>query len=415
MTDVPAKPLSAHGERLAALDGLRGFAVLWVMLHHFLHGATHGNLLVGGIFTFIHYGYWGVDVFFVLSGFLITGILFDTKNADNYYSSFYARRALRILPLYYGVIFAVFVVAPFIIQYTAAQRALCSEQIWLWLYVGNIAMVVKKAPIYDAGGIKLLHLWSLAIEEQFYLLWPLVVYYCSRRRLIQVCFGLCALAMVSRITVDYLGAAKVTASFFTLSRVDGLALGALAAMLARSPGGLAARVGFARRLAAVSCVLVVVLLYTQAKVGWVDSPAGYGISLIRLGLFMAVLMLAVGGPPGGWTRRAFSQKWLIFFGKYSYGLYVFHYMMLPIFDRYFSAQRLESLLFGRFIAGMAARMIICTGISLVVALLSWHLFEKHFLKFKDRYAPHRTALPPAEVAPSEHALATATGTTAKAT
>jgi peptidoglycan/LPS O-acetylase OafA/YrhL len=107
---------------------------------------------------------------------------------------------------------------------------------------------------------------------------------------------------------------------------------------------------------------------------------------LRLGLFMCVLVLAVGA--SGWTSRIFSMRWLSFLGKYSYGLYVFHYMMMPLMDRWVSTERMSTLL-GSFIVGMAAHLAICIGASIVVALLSWHLLEKHFLKLKRHFVPHR--------------------------
>ena len=193
-----------HG-RILASRWHRGFAVLWVMVYHFLAGASHHNWLLGSVFAFAHYGHWGVDVFFVLSGFLITGILYDSRAADNYFRAFYARRAPRILPLYYFVLIGVFVVWPLVIHYTADEAAVARHQVWMWFYVGNIAMVVKNAPLYDGGRIKLLHFWSLAIEEQFYLLWPAVVLIFERRRQIYFCFALIFTAICSRIVIDNLG------------------------------------------------------------------------------------------------------------------------------------------------------------------------------------------------------------------
>jgi len=99
-----------------------------------------------------------------------------------------------------------------------------------------------------------------------------------------------------------------------------------------------------------------------------------------------VLVLAVGA--SGWTSRVFSMRWLIFLGKYSYALYVFHYMMMPLLDRWFSVERMSSL-FESFIVAMAAHLALCMAASIVMALLSWHLLEKHFLKLKKHFVPAR--------------------------
>ena len=371
-----------EADRISALDGLRGFAVLWVMLHHFTHGATHHNPLLNAGFTFARYGYWGVDVFFVLSGFLITGVLHDSKNASNYLSAFYARRSLRIFPLYFAALIIVFVLLPMVHTLTPQQHAMAQQQGWLWAYMGNLAMVFHNAPIYDAGGIKLLHFWSLAIEEQFYLVWPAVVLMLSRVGLMRVCVSLVLVAAASRFTLNAIGIGEQVASFFTLSRVDGLALGALVALVARGPGGLVKWIGKAPWFGFGFAVTLGLVLAARQSI---PELAQYWIPMLRLGLFMCVLVLAVGA--SGWTSRIFSMRWLSFLGKYSYGLYVFHYMMMPLMDRWVSTERMSNLL-GSFIVGMAAHLAICIGASIVVALLSWHLLEKHFLKLKRHFVPH---------------------------
>jgi len=374
---------SDHG-RLPALDGIRGFAVLWVMLHHFLAGAAHHNPILNGIFAFARYGYWGVDIFFVLSGFLITGILLDTRGADNYFRSFYARRALRIFPLYYFALYLVFVLVPLFHPLSAQQSAMAKQQIWMWAYVGNIAMVVKNAPIFDAGGIKLLHFWSLAIEEQFYLVWPAVVLMFSRRGLVVICSALIVLATVSRITLDQIGIEQPMASFFTLSRLDGLALGAIAAVLARGAGGLERWIRPAKWLG-VSAVIALALALLAMQMQWLEPLPGYCVPPLRLGVFVSVLVLAVGS--AGPARQALSSTWLRFLGKYSYALYVFHYMLIPVFDRLMPRERMTAT-FHSFVIGAAVRLAICIAVSIVAALLSWHLLEKHFLGMKRWFAPH---------------------------
>src|SRR6266545_6574103 len=290
--------------RIPALDGIRGFAVLWVMLHHFLAGATHHNPVLNGAFWFAAHGYWGVDVFFVLSGFLITGILYDSRNADNYFGAFYARRSLRIFPLYYCVLTGVFVLTPIFYTWSTEQAALAKQQFWLWAYCGNIAMVVKNAPIYEAGGLKLLHFWSLAIEEQFYLVWPAVVLAFSRKNLLRICGMLVIVAAISRYLIDRMGIEQPMASFFTFSRVDGLALGAMAALLARGTGGLAAWLRPSRVLAVVCGLGLAVALAAQDH-HWMGEVPKHLIAPLRLGLFVTVLVVAVAA--SGWASWAMSM------------------------------------------------------------------------------------------------------------
>jgi peptidoglycan/LPS O-acetylase OafA/YrhL len=375
----------AESERVAALDGLRGFAVLWVMLYHFLHGATHHHWMFRGIFSFIGYGYWGVDVFFVLSGFLITGILYDTKKSPNYFSAFYARRSLRIFPLYYCVLLAVFVVLPIFRDLTPEQQAMAQQQGWLWTYLGNIAMVIKNAPIFDAGGIKLLHFWSLAIEEQFYLVWPAVVLLFSRKSLLWICAVLISVAAISRFVIWQIGIDQPMASFFTFSRVDGLAMGAMAALIARGTMGTERMHREARVLGLISAVALLAILFAEKNHLFWSFPV-HLLSPVRLTLFTCVLVVAVAAPMGGWARTIFSSSWLRFFGKYSYALYVFHYMMMPWFEQIASMERLKEK-FGSFVVAVAVRMIVCTALSLLAAILSWHLLEKHFIQLKRFFVP----------------------------
>ncbi len=155
-------------ERLPALDGIRGLAIIWVVLHNTtdllppaLHGASHVLAFL------VHLGWIGVGLFFALSGFLITGSLLDTQRASNYFHVFYARRALRILPLYYTVLILLLIIAPALHNGPTLLRATLPEQLSLWLFIVNWT---HSAP-YGFG-----HFWSLAVEEQFYIFWPFIVH-----------------------------------------------------------------------------------------------------------------------------------------------------------------------------------------------------------------------------------------------
>ncbi len=399
VSGVASAGTHAESERVAALDGLRGVAVLWVMLYHFMHGATHHHWMFRGVFGFIGLGYWGVDVFFVLSGFLITGILYDTKKSTNYFSAFYARRSLRIFPLYYCVLLAVFVVLPMFRALSPDQQAMARQQGWLWTYLGNIAMVVKNAPVFDAGGIKLLHFWSLAIEEQFYLAWPAVVLVFSRRSLLWICAVLISVAAISRFVIWQIGIEQPMASFFTFSRVDGLAMGAMAALIARGTMGTERMHREARLLGIISAVALVAILLAEKK-HWLWSFPIHLQSPVRLLLFTCVLVVSVAAPLGGWARTIFSASWLRFFGKYSYGLYVFHYMMMPWFEQIVPMEGLKERL-GSFVVAVAVRMVVCTALSLVAAIASWYLLEKHFIQLKRFFVPGK---PKKDIASGDSAI-----------
>jgi peptidoglycan/LPS O-acetylase OafA/YrhL len=160
-----------NSQRITNLDGIRGIAVLWVMLHHFQlygEGFPPTTFLDRQVERLTISGWIGVDLFFVLSGFLITGILLDSKSNTGYFRKFYMRRFLRIFPLYYGFLFAFMFVLPLIDPEGAEFQLQFKEQIWYWTYLINW----KLATIYVSEYIGISHFWSLAIEEQFYLVWP---------------------------------------------------------------------------------------------------------------------------------------------------------------------------------------------------------------------------------------------------
>ena len=173
---------SPYARHLPALDGVRGFAVLGVACSHLFPATPHSPLeaFVHSTFAF---GASGVDLFFVLSGFLITGILFDSLPDPGFFRKFYARRVLRIFPLYYGVL-AAFAVAALVFGLNFHHQLLS-----LALYLQNTHLVAQ--PIRDyfgPTGLPLPHFWSLAIEEQFYLVWPVTVYFLrTRHRLLIFC------------------------------------------------------------------------------------------------------------------------------------------------------------------------------------------------------------------------------------
>jgi peptidoglycan/LPS O-acetylase OafA/YrhL len=229
------------------LDGVRGLAVLAVMLCHFVWFAPLTSTYeIPDKFSklgveLLRTGRYGVDLFFVLSGFLITGILFDAKSDKHYFRNFYARRTLRIFPLYYAVLLLMFVVLPmFMGPRTAGEQQIVQNQGWLWLYLSNMKSAFVGPEFWQQDRIWMGHFWSLAIEEQFYLVWPLVILLLSRRAAMIACVAMIAGAPLLRIGLflwlqppagsDATPVGLFAAIYFTLSKVDTLALGALLAL-----------------------------------------------------------------------------------------------------------------------------------------------------------------------------------------
>jgi peptidoglycan/LPS O-acetylase OafA/YrhL len=218
------------GGRMPQLDALRAFAILAVILHN---AGAKGLEHPAGIFVkLVEFaattGWVGVQLFFVLSGFLITGILVDGRGDPHQLRNFYMRRVLRIFPLYYAFLFIAFVLLPLIGIMPTWLEVSYTHQFWYWTYLINWA-----EPFL--GTVELGHIWSLAVEEQFYILWPILVIAVRRRTLAYVCLGLILSAIVTRILLIHHDPefASKAAYMFTIARWDSLALGALLALALR--------------------------------------------------------------------------------------------------------------------------------------------------------------------------------------
>ena len=342
--------------------------------------ATKGALWV------LSYGWTGVDLFFVLSGFLITGILADTKGATGYFRTFYMRRALRILPLYYAALAVIFTVPRFMNSPVGARLTLpFSDQIWYWLYLQNFHRM--RGLIGQFTG----HFWSLAVEEQFYLAWPVVILLLSRRRAFQFCAGLIALALAMRVVWIFVMHELGWGVFFaTPTRLEGLAVGAAIALMARGTRGLEP----ARRIALpVALVALAVIGFVYADSGYfaIANPIlrSFGLTAIAV-LYGSLLVVAVLRPPR-LISAVLESKPLAFFGRYSYGMYVIHVPLLIVLGSSgVTGARFESFI-GNSLLALIAYTITLLAATVICALLTWHLFEKRFLRLKRHFMVDSTA------------------------
>jgi peptidoglycan/LPS O-acetylase OafA/YrhL len=362
---------------IPALDGLRGIAILLVMFYHFTHDYIRG--VSGVLYKCFDVGWCGVDLFFVLSGFLITGILFDAKNDPHYFRGFYMRRVLRIFPLYYGFLFVVFALMPLEHHFPSLIRQHMTEQVWLWSYLTNFAYCFS--PRLFIEKLHLSHFWSLAVEEQFYLVWPAVILFFRPKTAIRFTVVCIVSALFLRFVLirDHVNA--VTVFNLTPCRMDSLATGALCALLIRVNINTMKLLKAARLVTVFSAVgLLCVLALRDGSDA--DNPImqSVGYSFLAF-LFAGILLLSLDLSRGNVLSWFLSCPILVLFGFYSYAIYVFHYPLVHVFNRWFSVNLLSRDLHSRLL-GLGVHVLCSVLVSLLIAMLSWNLYERHFLKFK---------------------------------
>jgi peptidoglycan/LPS O-acetylase OafA/YrhL len=395
-----AQPVAGAFHRQRALDGLRGIAVLGVMFFHF-SGFEHPRSFVTRLLVDVASACWaGVDLFFTLSGFLITGILLDTKGSSHFFRNFYARRALRIFPLYYAVV-AISVTVVWVSARVggSAPSELWNHQSWLWAYATNIEDAIAGRWVFNTGMLWLDHLWSLAVEEQFYLVWPLVVFALGRRRLAITAIGAIALAPLARALLLARGTPALTVYSMTLCRLDALAVGALVAVVARDPTLRRRALRTLPWLPVLAAGVVVAVIVWRHGLFWLDGTTAR-FALTPLAVIAGSTLLFVTNYPRHPVTRALERPSLIFFGKYSYGLYVLHYILWPFLDRVCPAPRLAAAL-GSEALGLVAHLSIGIAASVALAVFSFQLFERRFLGLKGLFGPEpgsRARLPAARPA-----------------
>lgn len=354
-----------------ALDGVRGLAVLGVFLFHFGQwSAVYGDTAAPGWLRWLNPGQMGVDLFFVLSGFLITGILVRNRGQRGYFRNFYARRCLRIFPLYYAYLAFFFVIG-------AAWRIpdfMWGEMWWYLPFLQNFASTFAPERL---GGPH--HFWSLAVEEHFYLVWPLVVSIFPAPQLRIICAGLVATAFLVRCGFLMAGLDVFT---FTLCRMDSLAIGAWLALLhkdgprwSRIRGGVMSGwwAGLALLVAAYATVSGSQHVFLQATKYTLTALAAAGL-----------LVLVVEKEPTHLIPRFFSMAWLRGLGRISYGFYVFHpYPMQRLTGLFFKEE--WSPWHGRAGPAMLADLLFLFALTLAISLASWKFLEQPFLRLKKSF------------------------------
>lgn len=384
---TPKHPQLSQRGHLLPLDGVRGLAILMVICSHAFDAnfeTRHGVILFMG--RMVYYGLFGVDLFFVLSGFLITGILFDSLQDDGYFRKFYARRALRIFPLYYGVLaICLLLTKPLHLHWGNMAWALP-----LYLQTLYPAVIVAFSP---GPGIALFHFWSLAVEEQFYLVWPAILFLVrSKRGLILTTLIASGAALVLRLFMLLHGASGLTLHVTTIYRADSLLIGGTLAMLYRSRHWKTvtrwAPVVFLSLAAVVTAVAVRydpdIQNHPMIFLLW---PDGLRPTVLAIG-FAGLLAWSL--KPTSLVQRVFTAQWLRFLGKYSYGIYVIHVLVIAAVSLPFR-HLLARVLHNNFLA-VALAGILPLGLSIVAAYFSYNFYERPFLRLKHHFDYKRSSL-----------------------
>ncbi len=332
------------------------------------------------------FGWSGVDLFFVLSGFLITGILYDAKGSAHYFRNFYARRTLRIFPLYYAFVFFTLRISPWLWPDTElaemGRAAMANRsEAWYWLYLSNVLFAFEEG----FGHPNLAVTWSLAIEEQFYLVWPLLVALLGRRSLMWTCGALVAAAPALRTILLMAGADPTVPYVLPFCRMDALAAGGFVALALRDEREGARLVTWARRIAPAMAVAMLWIWYYEGPLdnqSWTEPvTVGAGYTVLAL-LFGSLVALTVTARSGSRLSRLFSLRPLRSCGKYSYALYLFHVPVRRfIRDTYFPVASFPTWL-GSPLPGQLLFYVVATAPAFLLAWLSWHLCEKQVLKLR---------------------------------
>jgi peptidoglycan/LPS O-acetylase OafA/YrhL len=356
--------------RLPELDGLRALAILPVILSHCYPetGWWRWTSFLGKV------GWMGVDLFFVLSGYLITGILLDTVDRKDYYRNFIIRRTLRIFPLYY-VCLALFTVVTKLTEHSqwGAIRTWGGVG-WFFAYLGNIHIAWMNAmpPIFSFSP-----LWSLQIEEQFYLLYPAIVLFLSQlrlRNLLMTC--VVAAPLLRSFLLFFVTGSGEARLVLTPCRMDSLALGGLVALLVRSPLAQGLTLTQVRTGALVTGSAVLCCAVVSADLGSpIMSSVGYTVIDIASSLFLIMVVLWPSSRPAKWLR----WRPLVYTGRIAYGLYLLHG------PSSWAVRSVIESLTGIEIKGHSGLSVPVTFVSAFIAAgLSWRFFESPILSLKER-------------------------------
>lgn len=348
---------------------MRGIAILLVVFYH--------NF---GFVKYFFFGWLGVDLFFVLSGFLITDILLKTVNGPGYFKNFYIKRVLRIFPLYYLSLIIFLLILPRVSSFPLDMSFYVEHQWWFWTYLQNWFLI-----FYDVGNTTtaIQHYWSLAVEEQFYIAWPLVIFLIRKPKLLLAIAGfllivvICARVYMWSIQIkdlNYFG-------LYTYTRIDGICIGSMLAILQFMRSSFINRyfTGLILLLAAMNFVF-----YFINKEYNFTFPYFAIVGYTTFAMLFAIIVHEVIQGKNRFLNLILNIKPLRFFGKISYGLYIFHWPIYLILygwvdEKIRSAVKISENNLEIIVS------ILLTMIGILISTVSFYTFERYFLKKKKAF------------------------------
>jgi len=359
--------------RIIELDGIRGLAILMVLIWHYIYsdlGAVPSGSWQEYCLVPLRLTWSGVDLFFVLSGFLIGGILYDAKNSTNYYRVFYYRRFYRIFPIYF-IWLAVFLTGLYVFGSGGGPviQKIFNRYLPVWSYpffIQNFLMASRNGFGPTWMGVT----WSLAIEEQFYLVLPFLVRTFNYRRLCQLVIFVIVCAPVCRITLWLFGN-KIMGPYTLLPcRADALGLGVLVALACRNRDVWTWLESHRKHLCALSCVLGLGTLFLSV---WPRGVNLYGVTWLA-GFYASILLLVL-VQQGTNVNRFFSQRFLTRLGLVAYAVYLSHEGIKALY---------YAVILGKYPILSNVPSALVSILSLVTVLLlsvvSWQMLERPLIR-----------------------------------
>lgn len=379
----PAQVSAAEPRHKPELDGIRGIAIIAVMLSHAGPLIQKDGIVSKVLVSAMIPGWSGVELFFALSGFLITGILLRTKRAKNYFSSFYMRRFLRIFPIYYLTLSLILLLATHNSWWNSVIPSLGHTRLSYYFYMQNWPVFWPHGELrFSAIG----HFWSLAVEEQFYLVWPLLAWFLPEDGLLWLCIVALGLALPFRILFFHKIGGDYGFIHLTSTRIDGLLVGAICAILTRRHGRVPLRLVHTALLVGGAIIVYISLFHHHeltATYRYMETVGFTGFALLSGGL------IGISQYPRAGLLHFLRMRWLTETGRYSYGIYIYH---IPIYLGIGRIMQIELGASSPFRLTYALPYIaFLMALSFLLAKISYDCFESRILAMKVYFRPRFAA------------------------